>query len=341
MRWRGRRAAVLVLVGIVGATALTRVLSAGAQVIPVPDLLVVVTTKSGSVTRTSLVPIGGAPIPIDVDGTPVLGLLEPDIDVSVGLVAIEELPDRPIVPNVVVRRNALAIALKRPAPPLEIDAKIVLRDAGNGLATLAEMHYGFTTPPGTRMPPVVSAKLVGPIEGGFVDPLQAKLESPGYSGPLNFHINVLTPDLAADFRLDFDALPEALFFEQHARVDGLDATYRHTAPIADVHLDAQASLRNRATNELVEVGANVERLPQEIVLSSTTTEEQTLVTYYSSSALAKPDVRATYRATDGAGVLTTDAALRIEGLPFHMRGQIDTSQGAGIAPRRDRLPRPR
>ena len=98
-----------------------------------PDAIVVVTTKSGSVTKTHLVPIGGAPIPIDVDGPTLLGVLEPDIDVSVGLVAIDELPGKPIVPNVVVTRNPLAVTLNRPAPPIDFDARVILRDAADAL----------------------------------------------------------------------------------------------------------------------------------------------------------------------------------------------------------------
>ena len=60
-----------------------------AQVIPVPDPIVTVTTDSGSIHRTWLVPIGGAPIPMDVshgDG------LSPDITASVGLIAVDQLP---------------------------------------------------------------------------------------------------------------------------------------------------------------------------------------------------------------------------------------------------------
>src|ERR671914_2496734 len=297
------------------AGVLVYALNAGAVPVPVPDAVVIVKTKSGSVERTTLVPIGGAPIPIDVDGPPLTGLLQPDIDVSVGLVRLEELPERPIVPNVVVRRNALALATDRPNPPLEIDAKIVLRDAANGLKPLVEVHYGFQTPPGGRIPPVIAAKLVGPIQGGFVDPLQAKVESPGFSGPLNLRLSARTDDLDAKFGFDFDALPESIFISQDPREDGLDVLYEHTAPVADVHLDAFASLRNRNTNELLEVGADVERLPQLITLSNTNTTSTTFVKYDSSSALSKPDIEATYRDTDGNGNIVTDAALKVGGLP--------------------------
>ena len=108
---------------VLAAGAIYALTAGAATPIPVPDAIVVVTTKSGNVTKTHLVPIGGAPIPIDVDGPTLLGVLEPDIDVSVGLVAIDELPGKPIVPNVVVTRNALAVTLNRPAPPLDFDAR--------------------------------------------------------------------------------------------------------------------------------------------------------------------------------------------------------------------------
>ena len=255
------------------AGLLAYVIVAGAATpIPVPDLLVVVTTKSGNVTKTHLVPIGGAPIPIDVDGPTVTGLLEPDIDVSVGLVAIDELPGKPIVPNVVVTRDVTAVALHRPAPPVDLDARVILRDAGNGFEQIAEIHYGFTTPGGAKMPQSVAAKLVGPIEGGFVDPLQAKLAVPGYGGPLDFHVSVLTDELDAKFALGFDSMPESVFFSQQSRTDGLDASYSHTASVADVHLDAQATLIDRLTDDKQEIGANIERLPQLITLSTTKTK---------------------------------------------------------------------
>jgi len=318
---RARLLLVPVLVTAVFAVVLT---AGAATVIPVPDALVVVKTKSGTFERTSLVPIGGAPIPIDVDGPSITGLLEPDIDVSVGLVAIDELPDKPIVPNVVIRRNALALTLGRKAPPLEIDAKVVLRDANDGLKPLVEVHYGYSTPAGSRIPPVVSAKLVGPVQGGFVDPLVAKIDSPGYSGPLDLHVSALTDDLDAKFELGFDALPEAIFVSEDPREDGLDALYTHSAPVADVHLDAKASLRNRATNELMDIGANVERLPQRIALATTSTADSTLLTYDSSSVLSKPDLEATFRDTDGAGTVKTDAQVAVAGLPLRMRGQFDT-----------------
>ena len=304
------------------------VFQASAAVIPLPDLLVTVTTKSGNVTKTHLVPIGGLPIPIDVDGPPLLGVLEPDIDVSVGLVALSELPGAILVPNIVIRRNALALALNRTNPPLDIEAKVVLRDLGNGLAPIADVTYGFETPPGGDIPPVIVAKLVGPLQGGFVDPLQAKIESPGFSGPLKLKIKALTPALDARFTLDYDALPESIFVSEDPRPNGLDAEYRHTAPVADVHLDAQASIRNRATNELIEVGANIERLPQQINLSNTTTADSTQVSYDSSSALNKPDVAARYTSTDGQGRVVADADIKLAGLPPSMRAQLDnTGQG--------------
>ena len=296
---RARKASLGAFAAVLVAGAI-HALTAGAAIpIPVPDAIVVVTTKSGNVTKTHLVPIGGAPIPIDVDGPTLLGVLEPDIDVSVGLVAIDELPGKPIVPNVVVTRDPLAVTLNRPAPPIDFDARVILRDAADALRPFVTVHYGFETPPGARMPQVLSAKLVGPITSGFVDPLQAKIDTPGYSGPLKLKISALTHDLDAKFALDFDALPEAIFISEDPREDGLDVLYEHNAPVADVHLDATASLRNRDTNELLDVDAQIERLPQRDPLSNTNTARQTDVAYESSSTISNPDVSARYRDLDG------------------------------------------
>ena len=322
---RRRRLPLLVVMVTSAALAYSLVASAAAPFpIPVPDVLVKVTTKSGTVTKTHLVPIGGAPIPIDVDGPALLGTLEPDIDVSVGLVAIDELPGKPIVPNVVVTRNALAVATSRPAPPLEFDAQIILRDLLDALRPFVTVNYGFVTPPGARMPQRISAKLVGPITSGFVDPLQAKIDTPGYSGPLELRIAAKTHDLDAKFSLDFDAMPEAIFVSEDPREDGLDVLYEHNAPVADVHLDAKASLRNRNTNELLDVGAQIERLPQRILLKNTNTADTTDISYESSSVLSNPDLTATYRDLDGDGSVVTDAKLDVAGLPPKMAGTIKT-----------------
>ena len=186
------------------------------------------------------------------------------------------------------------------------------------------VHYGFDTPPGARMPQMLSAKLVGPITSGFVDPLQAKIDTPGYSGPLKLKIAALTHDLDAKFSLDFDALPEAIFISEDPREDGLDVLYEHSAPVADVHLDAKASLRNRTHNELLDVGAQIERLPQRILLKNTNTADTTDISYESSSALSNPDLTATYRDLDGDGSVVTDAKLDVAGLPPKMAGTIKT-----------------
>src|ERR1044072_2326297 len=307
---------------LLAAGAIYALTAGAATPIPVPDAIVVVPTKSGSVTKTHLVPIGGAPIPIDVDGPTLLGVLEPDIDVSVGLVAIDQLPGKPIVPHVVVTRDPLAITTNRPAPPLDFDARVILRDAADALRPFVTVHYGFETPTGARMPQTVSAKLVGPITSGFVDPLQAKVDSPGYSGPLKLKISALTHDLDAKFALDFDALPEAIFISEDPREDGLDVLYQHSAPVADVHLDATASLHNLATNEVLDVDGETEPLPQRILLSNRNTADTTDVSYESSSTISNPDVSARYRDLDSGGGVVSDAKLDIAGLPPKMAGTI-------------------
>ena len=107
-------------------------------------------TESGGVVRDVPVLVGGVPTSIDVDGVAKNGLRTPDIDVSVGLVAVEELPEGVLVPNIVVKRNLLALLSNTPAPPLKLNARIVLTNAG--IAPLATIDYGFETPPGARMP---------------------------------------------------------------------------------------------------------------------------------------------------------------------------------------------
>lgn len=319
---RRRLASVALLAAL---CALVYSLVAGAATpIPFPEPLVKITTKSGNVTKVAYVPIGGAPIPLDVDGPAVTGILEPDIDVSIGLVALDELPSKLVVPNVVVTRNALAVAQNRAAPPLDFEAEIVLRDLNDSGRPFVNVKYGFKTPPGTRMPQRLSAKLVGPIGGGFIDPLQAKIESPGYSGPLDIRIAALTADLDAKFNLNFDSLPESIFISEDPREDGLDVQYAHNAPVADVHLDAHATLRNRTNNELLEITGTIERLPQYLALSNTNTEDKTKIQYSSSSALQEPDVSAMYRDFDGDGNLVTDAKFDIAGLPFRIGGEITT-----------------
>ena len=198
-------------------------------------------------------------------------------------------------------------------------------------------------PPGARMPQMLSAKLVGPITGGFVDPLQAKIDSPGYSGPLKLKISALTHDLDAKFALDFDALPEAIFISEDPREDGLDVLYEHNAPVADVHLDATASLRNLTNNELLEVDAEIERLPQRIALSNTNTPTTTDVAYESSSTISNPDVSARYRDLDGERRRRhrREARHRRPAAEDGRDDHVGPQRRGRLGPRRRRLPRRR
>lgn len=318
-----RRAAAVALA--VAAAVFGVIQATAAPTIPVPNPIVMVTTTSGDVVRHTPVPIGGAPVPIDVDNGGLLGIVATDILVSVPVVDIRVLADshRIVVPQIVVARDPVAITRRAPAPPLKIDAKVQIRDAGAGLSELATITYGFETTGGTKTPPLVRASLLGPIEAGFVDPLEGTIETPGYNGPLKFNVHAHTPDLDAVFGLNFDPLPETIHFVEDPREDGLDFDYDHEGPNPDVQLDADATLTTLASGKRMDIGAKVDRLPGVLGLSYTATKTQTLVDYDARSTIGKPDLRATYRDTGGNGVVATDADVKVAGLPARMKGVID------------------
>lgn len=324
--WNSRKRLVVLALAAAGLAMLWSVFARASTVVPVPNPVVWVTTESGGVTKKTPVPIGGVPVPIDVDSKALLGVLTPDIDVAVGLVRLEELPGKPLVPYVVVARSPLAILRATPAPALKVNARIEILDVAQALKPLAAVDYGFSTPSGTTMPPRVVAKLVGPLSGGFVDPLQAVIDSPGHSAPLAFRLGVRTDDLDARFKLDFDALPERIEITEDPRDDGLDVVYEHDAPVADVHLRATATLTDRSDGSAMHVRTDVERLPRRLALSSTTSDTRTTVDYDSSSDLARPDIRARYRDLDASGGVRSEAELEIADLPHRMRGALETAR---------------
>ncbi len=312
------------LIGALGAAAVVLAFALNGQAavtVPVPNPIVVVTTTSGTVTKTTLVPIGGAPIPIDVDGRKLLGLLCADIDVSVGLVELEG-PGSPLVPSIEIKRNVLALTRNTPSPPLTIDAKIELLGVGEQTGRLAEIHYGYTTPPGGSIPTRLKAKLTGGVGGAFIDPLKAAIEAPGYRGPLNLKLGVTTPDLDAAFGLNFDTLPEQMFVTEDPTDDGVNARFSHWSPVDDVVLDATASVRDLHTQHLLEASASIERLPQDIAIDYASTSAGATIDYTSASDVANPDLDASYRDST-AGTVGLDARLRLSGLPHRMHAQID------------------
>ncbi|MGH2951070.1 MAG: hypothetical protein ACRDKX_03400, partial [Solirubrobacterales bacterium] len=317
-----RRARSLALIVVLLLGALFALSANAAPVIPVPNPLVKVRTESGNVVRERVIPLGGVPVPIDVDERLVLGLLFPDVDVSVGLLAASELPGNPIVPTIRVDRDPVALLRNAPAPPLKIDFTIELNDAGNGFSDLADVTYGYETPPGGLVPPKFSSKLIGPIEGGFVDPLEALVETPGYAGPLKLNADVTTADFKGDFQVGLNPLPERIHFIEDPRDDGLDFAYDHRGAVPDVKLDAAFDLTDRVTDRVRHVDASVERLPQEIKLSNTNTDDRTFVEYEASGPVGKPDLEANYRDTQGNGNLVVDANVKVAGLPAHMEGEV-------------------
>jgi hypothetical protein len=317
-----RRHAPLAAVLLLLAAGFGYARAASGPVIPVPNPLVKVHTQSYDVVRDRVIPIGGVPVPIDVDEHKLLGLLYPDVDVSVGLIAAEELPGKPIVPTVEVNRDPTAILRNAPAPVMRIDMTIELKDAGNGLKNLATIDYGYQTTEGGRAPTKFRSKLIGPIAGGFVDPLEAVVDTPGYSGPLKINAGVLTDKLDATFGVQANPIPERIHFIEDPRDDGLDFHYDHAGPIPDIKLDATADLRDRPTGRTRHIDAHVERLPQTIDLHNTNTDEKTFVEYEATTPLAKPDLEANYRDTTGNGTIVTDANVKVAGLPAHMTGDL-------------------
>jgi len=333
---RRRSAGVLLVVGALVALVVS--LSARAEPVPVPYPLVKVTTKSGSVQRVTYVPIGHVPVAIDVDDGGTAGMLKPDIDVSVGAISVEDLPQgKLVVPSFSVTRNQLALLQGRPAPPLELSAEIAIVDAASILGPplpnlppdrIATIDVGFSTPAGGRAPPRLTMKLTGPIQEGFTNPLQARVETPGYEAPLDLHAFVRTKTLEADFVLAFDPMPPRIEFTEDPRPDGLDFFAKIDGDL-DVDLRGTAVLKNFAKKTHKEIGARIERLPRTVELHHTTTSKQTFAEYRYTSPLGKPDLEATYREYELDGPLITDAMVRAGGLPPAMSALLDYVPGDG------------
>lgn len=318
---RRRLIVVPVLVAAVAGAALMA-LTANATPIPIPRLIVMVTTKSGDVVRTTPVLVGGVAVPIDVDDGGTLGLLKPDIDVSVPLIALDELRNgRIVVPQIEVKRDPLAIASNRPAPPLRIDAEIVIYDLANGLQPMARIVYGFETPRGAVMPPEVRAKLIGPLRSGFIDPLDVVLETPGYEGPLKFNVSAKAGDVDASFGLRFDPLPQRVHVVEDPREDGLDVRYEHSGAPSAVKLDADAVLR-RGDGTRLEAGGLVDGLPSRLDLAYTRAAGRTDVAVSRAAAETDPDLELRLRQLTATGATAIDAEVEVGGLPEHLTGSI-------------------
>jgi hypothetical protein len=308
-------------VALLGAVLFSIVANA-APTVPVPEPLVTVTTDSGSVHRVLPVPIGGVPIPIDVDNGTLLGLLCPDVDVSIGLLAFDPAsPNSPIVPNIVIARDPLALLRHSVAPPLKIDTKVVIDDILNG-KPLATVHYGYDTGPDQGVPPKVTAKLLGPLTSGFIDPLEASVEAPGFNGPLKLNVSATTETLQADFGLKYNPMPEKLHFKMVNRPDGLDAHYDEQGPNPDVQLQANADLKTVGADKL-HIGATIERMPDSLDLHYTGVAGSTAIDYQTSTpVLAKPDITADYVDRTPDDKVVTNAHIVAQGVPSHLTGLL-------------------
>ena len=205
---------------------------AGAAIpIPVPDAIVVVTTKSGNVTQD-------AP---RADRR----RADPDrrrrADAARRARARHRRVGRPRRdrraagqadrrPNIVVTRNA-ARGHARTARRRRWTStrSVILRDAADALRPFVDGPLRLRDA-GRRAHAARSSARSSSARSRAASSTRCRRRStrPGYSGPLKLKIRALTHDLDAKFALDFDALPEAIFISEDPREDGLDVLYEHT-----------------------------------------------------------------------------------------------------------------
>lgn len=307
--------------------------SHAAEPVPIPAPTVTVTTQSGSVNKTVTIPMGGLPTAIDVDAA---GSATPDVDVSVAMIAAEELPGTPVVPTISVVRNLRALRNHTPAPPLRIDFRIDVVDAANDLAPIASVTYGYETPAGGRVPASFKTKLLGEITGAFIDPLEVAIETPGYEAPLTLNARAKTGTLDADFRVSYDPIPSRVHFVEDPRPEGdpagqgLNFKYDHEGGVEDVDLTGTARLAMAPDWSVRDIAVGVERLPRAIELDyAKLGGGDATIVYTASNAARKPDVDATYRETSKDGVLETDVSMLVAGLPAAMRADLRGTESDG------------
>ena len=243
------------------------------------------------------------------------------------MVDVAELPERIVVPNIAFKRNALAVALNRPAPPVDVDVRVQILDAIH-LEEIANVTYGYATPAGERMPDLVRSTLLGPLQSGFTDPLEARIETPGYHGALDIEAHVETEGADVDLDFGFDPIPAKVHVIEDPRDDGMDVFYDHVSPEPDVALDAAIELTSKPSGEKRRVTAQVERVPAELSLKQTDRDGITTIDYAARRPEGgKPDIEATYRETLGDGTTKLDATVRAAGLPEGLHGVITTVPG--------------
>ena len=321
---KSHRTRAMVVLAAIGAVGFAVLQAQAAPAIPIPNPIVLVHTESNGVVRNVPVAIGGAAVPIDVDQGKLLGLLQPDLDVSVGLIAADELPGKPIVPTITVVRDPTAVLRHAPAPQVKVDVTVEILNGGDLSKKIATITYGYETPPGGRIPQLVRTKLLGAITGGFVDPLEATVQTPGYDAPLTLNAHAVTPSLDATFAMKYDPMPPQIHFVEDPRDDGLDFHYDHAGTNPDIRLDATAELKDLNAHTSRNIDASVDRLPNTLDLAYTGKDDGLLVDFKSDSTVAQPDVDANYRETKPNGKVATDANVKIAGLPRHLRGELRT-----------------
>ena len=324
------------LLALTAAVLLAATAAAPAHANPLQPLLVDVHTTSldadgDPVVKTTPVPIVSdigvgdllrAGIDVDGDGG---GLLNPRHDIEVGVSPINLAQTlqtgQLVVPTIRIARSDAAIRTGRRSPPLRVDVEI-------RLGSLLRVVYGYDTGPGGRIPPLVDAKLTGPLLSGFTNPLSAELSSPGYEAPLTINLQARTGATDASFATRFEPLPPQLTIVHDPREDGLDDHFDSAGFNRDVKLAAQATLGNLDSGDTTYIDAQIEHLPPLLDVGQTVGELSTRIDYDHVAAVRKPDVSATLRRTNTGGQVTSNARFAVAGVPAHMTGGIESELDA-------------
>ncbi|HEY1274806.1 MAG TPA: hypothetical protein VGF25_07840 [Thermoleophilaceae bacterium] len=328
-----RHARLLPLLAALAAGTIFALSADAATVVPVPASVVKVHTVSGTVVRDREITLGAGPVAIDVDGRTEAGEQLPDVDVSVAIV--RESDARPLVPTVEVNRNATAEARGAPAPPLEISLTMDLLDAADNFQKFATVTYGYETPDDGAAPPRFKTRLLGPLAGGFIDPLDAVVETPGYSAPLTVKAAVDSATFDGTFEAGLAPLPERVHLVEDPRADGIDVAWDHERDIPDVAFDGRFDVTRADTGRRLQIDASVARLPRHLDLHTTATDQRTAFDYAYQSGTGKPDIDATYRDTEANGTIVADADVKASGLPERFGGELRYAPGPGGRPALD------
>ena len=240
--------------------------------VPVPLLVYEIEAVSGNHRATLLnlgiTPVGVVPLPMPVD---VNGDLLPDVTVALGLVNVDGLFDYPpdvdniIAPNLEINRLLPGVPLTHAAPPLRINAKITVLDVGGTSAPL-HLRLGYDTGTGGSIPP--KFKLVADGLTSFFNPVRARVEAPGYEGPLSVIAGIEQGGTRADADLRFLPLPTGLQFAYGSDDAGQHIGVSHAGAVgslaADKEVDLQAAVKIASGADRSTIDARIDRLPPDV-----------------------------------------------------------------------------